>query len=63
MDYNQDKVDEITIALLWLTTFSRPLTIKPNSTADLNAPCSWLIGYARGILCPDGTLARDSVPG
>lgn len=21
MDYNQDKVDEITLALLWLTTF------------------------------------------
>lgn len=25
MDYDQDKVDEITLALLWLTTFEDPV--------------------------------------
>lgn len=28
MDYDQDKVDEITLALLWLTTFKDPVGVR-----------------------------------
>ena len=28
MDYNRDKVDEITLALLWLTTFKDPVGVR-----------------------------------
>lgn len=28
MDYDQDKVDEITLALLWLTSFKDPVGIR-----------------------------------
>jgi Domain of unknown function (DUF6429) len=28
MDYDQDKVDEITLALLWLTSFKQPVGVR-----------------------------------
>ena len=28
MDYDQDKVDEITLALLWLTSFEDPVGVR-----------------------------------
>ena len=28
MDYDQDKIDEITLALLWLTSFKDPVGVR-----------------------------------
>ena len=28
MDYNRDKVDEMTLALLWLTSFKDPVGVR-----------------------------------
>ena len=29
MDYDQEKVDEMTLALLWLTSFKDPVRVRP----------------------------------
>ena len=51
MDYDQDKVDEMTLALLWLTSFKDPVGIRASKTGirwnDFTQRASSLIPRAK----------------
>jgi hypothetical protein len=58
MDYDQDKVDEITLALLWLTSFKDPVGVRAWKGQDWDTMERL---YAKGFISDPKSKAKSVV--
>jgi hypothetical protein len=58
MDYDRDKVDEMTLALLWLTSFKGPAGVRACKGQDWDAMDRL---YAKGFISDPKSKAKSVV--
>ena len=58
MDYDRDKVDEMTLALLWLTSFKGPVGVRAWKGQDWEAMDRL---YAKGFISDPKSKAKSVV--